>query len=87
MTLIFIIYLLILIVAVQNLVLEIKRDLMMMQQNSYRPERYRRWLKNSGDTTGWARLTAMCVFFLSLVSFTDARWAMGFILAFCGGNV
>lgn len=36
MTLIFIIYLLILIVAVQNLVLEIKRDLMMMQQNSYR---------------------------------------------------
>ncbi len=87
MTLIFIIYLLILIVAVQNLVLEIKRDLMMMQQNSYRPERYRRWLKNSGDTTGWTRLTAMCVFFLSLVSFTDARWAMGFILAFCGGNV
>ncbi len=71
MTLIFIIYLLILIVAVQNLVLEIKRDLMMMQQNSYRPERYRRWLKNSGDTTGWTRLTAMCVFFLSLVSFTE----------------
>jgi UDP-N-acetylmuramoyl-tripeptide--D-alanyl-D-alanine ligase len=87
MTITFVIYLLILLVALQNLVLELKRDLMMMQQNSYRPERYSRWLKSSGDTTGWARLTAMCVFFLSLVTFTESRWAMGFIAAWCAGDV
>lgn len=87
MTLTFIIYLLILLIAAQNLALELKRDLMMMQQNSYRPDRYRRWLRSSGDSTGWARLTALCVFFLALVTFSDARWAMGFIAAWCGGDI
>ena len=28
-----------------NLVLELTRDLMMLQQNSYRRERYMRWLR------------------------------------------
>lgn len=42
--------------ALLNLALELKRDLMMLQQNSYRNERYQRWLRTSGDTTSWVRL-------------------------------
>lgn len=34
-----------------NLAVELRRDLMMFQQNSYRADRYRRWLSASGDTT------------------------------------
>lgn len=46
-------------IAVINLFMEMKRDLMMLQQNSYRNERYRRWLSTSGDTTSWVRLLAL----------------------------
>lgn len=65
---------------------ELKRDLMMMQQNSYRIERYRRWLKASDDTTSFLRLTGMCVFLASLVSFARPNWAMAIIgvYALCG---
>ncbi|MDE6264005.1 MAG: UDP-N-acetylmuramoyl-tripeptide--D-alanyl-D-alanine ligase [Paramuribaculum sp.] len=87
MTVIFIVYLIILLLALQNLVCELKRDLMMMQQNSYRLERYSKWLKTSGDTTSWSRLSALCVFFLSMVGFSDMNWGMGFIAAWAGGNV
>ena len=34
--------------AALSLAAELRRDLMMMQQNSYRIERYRRWLRTSG---------------------------------------
>lgn len=44
-----------------NLLLELKRDLMMMQQNSYRNERYMRWLHTSGDTTSLIRLFAIII--------------------------
>ncbi|MDE6353273.1 MAG: hypothetical protein K2K88_09105, partial [Muribaculaceae bacterium] len=29
----------------------LKRDLMMFQQNSYRPERYSRWASQTGEST------------------------------------
>ena len=41
---------------------ELSRDLMMLQQNSYRPERYSRWLRESGDTTAPRRLMGFVVF-------------------------
>lgn len=41
-----------------NIGLELRRDLMMLQQNSYRNERYMRWLRNSADTTSYIRLCA-----------------------------
>ena len=43
-------------IALLNLALELRRDLMMLQQNSYRAERYMRWLGTSADTTSWIRL-------------------------------
>ncbi len=40
---------------------EFKRCLMMLQQNSYRNERYRRWLSTSEDTTSVRRLVSGAV--------------------------
>ncbi|MCC8070943.1 MAG: UDP-N-acetylmuramoyl-tripeptide--D-alanyl-D-alanine ligase [Bacteroidales bacterium] len=68
-----------------NLLVELRRDLMMLQQNSYRPERYMRWLRTSADTTSFPRLVGMAVLLVSLVTFTDTWWAMGMMAVFAGG--
>lgn len=61
---------------------ETLRDLMMLQQNSYRNERYMRWLRESGDTTSMSRLCAMGIFLVSLVWFTPDWVAAVFIILF-----
>ena len=81
-----ILFILVLWIVCCNLIAELKRDLMMMQQNSYRTERYMRWLRTSGDTTSVVRLVGMCVFLIALVVFADPRWAMGIMAAFAGGS-
>jgi len=45
---------------------ELRRDLMMYQQNSYRNERYRRWLSTSHDSTSWWRLAGFIILVFSL---------------------
>ena len=45
---------------------EFRRQLMMLQQNSYRNERYRRWLSTSQDTTSTMRLVTGAVALASL---------------------
>ena len=54
---------------------EFCRDVMMMQQNSYRIDRYRRWLSQSGDTTSIMRLVSLVVVFITaaIISF-DVVW-------------
>lgn len=79
-------YILVLICVTINLVAEYARDLMMMQQNSYRVDRYLRWLKSSGDTTSYQRLIGFCVAFLVLVAFTSQLWCMVLIGLFVSGN-
>lgn len=76
-------FILISLLALVNLFAELARDLMMMQQNSYRPERYMRWLRSSGDTTSYARLIGMCMVLVALVSF---NWGMAFIGVFSAGS-
>lgn len=61
-----ILYSLVTALALFNTWMEMRRDLMMLQQNSYRNERYRRWLTASADTTGPWRLTALIIFFICL---------------------
>lgn len=58
-----------------NVGAEFARDLMMMQQNSYRIDRYRRWLSQSGDTTSIMRLISLVVIFIaaSIISI-DVVW-------------
>ena len=64
--LLFIFTIIAIVLAGVNLVLELTRDLMMLQQNSYRRERYMRWLRESGDTTSWLRLVSMAVLLMAL---------------------
>lgn len=47
--------------------LQIKRQLMMFQQNSYRPERYALWRKEAGESTRAPRLIALILLFACLV--------------------
>lgn len=60
--------------------IELKRDLMMFQQNSYRPSRYRRWLSESKDSTSYRRLVGMILFFWGLSPFCG-NWSFCII---CG---
>lgn len=52
--------------ATMFMLLELRRNLMMLQQNSYRNERYMRWLRSSGDSTSVMRLLAMAVILAGL---------------------
>ena len=49
--------------------LSIKRDLMMYQQNSYRPDRYCRWMREAAESTRTSRLMAMALALLMLSRF------------------
>lgn len=62
-----IIYMVGVLLGLVNLSAELRRDLMMYQQNSYRPERYSRWLKTSGDSTSGWRLCGILVFMFALM--------------------
>ena len=59
-------YIIIVLLAALNVVYEYKRDLMMLQQNSYKNDRYCKWLRVSSDTTSMWRLSGIIVFFMSL---------------------
>lgn len=75
-------YCLIAVIALSALVVELRRDLTMMQQNSYRPDRYRRWLSQSGDTASVGRLVAIAILFLGMSPFiASANVVMFLILA------
>lgn len=65
-----------------NLLAELKRCLMMMQQNSYRPERYGKWLASSGDSTSMWRLGALAILFLTLSTFGRPWISMVLCVAF-----
>lgn len=70
-----------------NMVMEYRRVLMMLQQNSYRNERYTRWLNASGDTTSMPRLLGMIVLFGSVVKFSTVSIGIVLMLAFFVVNV
>ena len=63
---------------------ELSRDLMMLQQNSYRSERYSRWLRESSDSTAPWRLLGIVVFFIALSMFRHALGAQALMLLFGG---
>lgn len=60
------IYILVALIAMANLRVELCRALMMFQQNSYRPSRFRHWIAESGDSTSARRLCALLVFFIAM---------------------
>lgn len=62
--------------------LSLRRDLTMFQQNSYRPDRYRRWLNKSGESTSWHRLIALIVYLFVLTKFCPPIFGLGCIAGF-----
>ncbi len=64
------------------LVVELRRILMMLQQNSYRRERYMKWLATSGDTTSGLHIFGLTVFFASMVPFIPRVVSMAAMLLF-----
>lgn len=79
-------YIVIAILAAVNVVFEFKRDLMMLQQNSYRNERYSKWLSTSRDTTSMWRLGAIILFFMSLTGFGLELIALPLIGLYSGAH-
>ncbi len=69
-------------ISVANMTKEYQRCLMMLQQNSYRSERYTRWLRQSGDTSSASRLIGIAVFFLAMVRWGTPYLALGALLLF-----
>lgn len=67
-----------------NLCLELKRDLMMFQQNSYMLGRYRAWIGESGDTTSVWRLGGLVIFFISLSTLSHPYGALALAGLFGG---
>ena len=72
--------------AFANLFFEYRRVLMMMQQNSYRIDRYRRWLRVSGDTTSYSRLVGLMVFFGVMAAWSTPLWGFVLIALFESGS-
>lgn len=69
---------------------ELRRCLMMFQQNSYRRERYMAWLRKSGDSTSGWRLCGLIIFFIGLTPFSPhvATAALAAVFAImCGYNL
>ncbi len=54
------------IIAAFCLTLTLRRDLMMLQQNSYRQDRYVKWINAGGETTTFRRIFAMIALLLPL---------------------
>jgi len=57
-------------------------DLMMLQQNSYRINRYRAWLKESGDTSSVSRLLAYICAGLTLLKWMPMLAGLALLLLF-----
>ena len=58
---------------------ELRRDLMMLHQNSYRNSRYMQWLRESGDSTSMSRLCILIIFFVYIqLQIFSSLWALIF---------
>ena len=63
----FILTLLVCAAALADMFFVYSRDLMMLQQNSYRNERYLRWYSQAKESTATGRLFCMVAFFLMVL--------------------
>lgn len=62
--------------------LQIKRQLMMFQQNSYRPDRYALWRKSGGESTKADRLISLILLFVCLAPMIPGIVAVAAAIAF-----
>ena len=78
--LMFIVYVAIAVAAVVLYGAVVAKDLQMLQQNSYRNERYVRWIKTSGDTMSPRRLFNVALFLLLASSLSLSIFVAGIAL-------
>lgn len=74
------------VIGAATLFMTLRRDLMMLQQNSYRHERYVKWINDSGETTTFRRIFAMIALFLSLVTKLPEILSYPVIAVICAWN-
>lgn len=77
-----IIYGIVTLAALAALLLSLRRDLTMLQQNSYRSERYRHWLGESGESSSGWRLSALIVFLFAATRFCPQKVGIAAIALF-----
>lgn len=65
--------------AVALMLTEMKWDMQMMQQNSYRNERFTRWLRTNSEYAGISRLLDLAMLVLALSTFMES-WMVGAVL-------
>lgn len=65
------------------MVLNFKHDIHMLQQNSYRPERYWRWLKNGDISSTWRMIDVAMIFLLFASHFLPFQLASLLICIVC----
>lgn len=80
-------YIVAIVAALASVYFEYKRQLMMLQQNSYRNERYRRWLGESGDSTSLMRLVTLAVAMATLSTLSIPEVSMCMIAAVSVVNI
>ncbi|MDE6366943.1 MAG: hypothetical protein K2L33_05080, partial [Muribaculaceae bacterium] len=69
---------------VMALIAEFSRTLMMVQQNSYRIDRYNRYLAESGETTSVSKLLAAALFLAALIPAVPATVGAAMLGAYAG---
>ncbi len=77
LSIIFITYILFALVATVLFGFVVTKDLQMLQQNSYRNERYSHWIKTSGDSLSIRRLFNIVVFILMASSLSQSIFVVG----------
>lgn len=70
------------IVAMVYMVQMVKRDIQMLQQNSYRNERYKKWLKQNSEYTSASRMVCMIMGLMLVSTFAPAQLFIAFKVIF-----
>lgn len=64
------------------LYMNLRRDLMMLQQNSYRAGRYAAWFRQSNESTSWLRLSCVAVLLFCMAGFCPLIVAAALIVIY-----
>lgn len=75
------------VVSVFAMLLQLKRELMMLQQNTYRNDRYSHWIKQTKESTTYDRLLGWLILFFVLWAYRHMAWCLGLMLIFAVGNI
>ncbi len=74
-------------VSVFTILLQLKRELMMLQQNTYRNDRYSHWIRNTRESTTYDRLIGWLILFFTLWASRHMALCLGLMLIFDIGNI